>query len=224
MTEYHKINTIYKRDPKTNKLIIGDWSTPEFQFLQYNEWEFTEKVDGTNIRVIFDRHEDSIDVTYGGRTDKAQIPPPLAFQLHMMFGRASHPGNRGKVDRLNDLGALMVERDINRMTFYGEGYGPKIQGGEKYTDIPSFVLFDVKVGPYWLESDNVAILAANLDIPVVPVVGYGTLHDAMNLVQRDMVSAWGDFEAEGIVARPVVQMFDRKGERIIAKIKARDFR
>lgn len=248
MQEYDKINTIYKRDPKTKKLLVGDWSTPEFEYLQNNRWEFTEKVDGTNIRVHFSRYEDSIDVTYGGRTDKAQIPPPLQFALHMMFGRASHPGNRGKVDRLNDIGHMMVDHDINEMTFYGEGYGPKIQSGEKYADAPKFVLFDVKVGPYWLESDNVYTLATTLDIPLVPVIGYGTLSDAIALVTCEQrgrrvvqwnaedevyekmtipekfTSTWGDFEAEGIVARPEVQMFDRKGNRIITKIKVRDFR
>ena len=31
-------------------------------------------------------------------------------------------------------------------------------------------------------------------------------------------------EAEGIVARPRVPMFTRKGERVIVKIKAKDFR
>lgn len=248
MTEYQKINTIYKRDMANKKrLLEGQWSTPEFEYLQNAEWEFTEKVDGTNIRVTVVRHEDNLDVTYAGRTDKAQIPPDLQFQLHMMFGRSSHPGNRGKVDRLNEIGALMVERDITTMTFYGEGYGPKIQGGEKYADIPKFVLFDVKVGPWWLESDAVGVLAAALDIPLVPVVGFGTLSDAVALVRGDtrrrvvqfdpetnefhkayvpekFLSTWGDFEAEGIVARPTVQLFDRKGERIITKIKVRDFR
>ncbi|KKK85362.1 hypothetical protein LCGC14_2774100, partial [marine sediment metagenome] len=30
--------------------------------------------------------------------------------------------------------------------------------------------------------------------------------------------------AEGLVMRPVVDLFDRKGNRIIAKVKAKDFR
>ena len=34
---------------------------------------------------------------------------------------------------------------------------------------------------------------------------------------------WGDFIAEGIVARPKVTLFTRKGERLITKIKHRDF-
>jgi hypothetical protein len=37
-------------------------------------------------------------------------------------------------------------------------------------------------------------------------------------------SQWGDFEAEGIVARPKVDLFDRGGNRIICKIKGKDFK
>jgi len=38
-----------------------------------------------------------------------------------------------------------------------------------------------------------------------------------------LVSKWGDFEAEGIVARPAVELKTRAGERIITKLKTRDF-
>ena len=34
---------------------------------------------------------------------------------------------------------------------------------------------------------------------------------------------WGEFQAEGIVARPRVTLFSRNGERIITKVKCRDF-
>ena len=46
------------------------------------DWEFTEKVDGTNIRVHWDGHT----VEFGGRTDKAQIPKPLLERLETLFG------------------------------------------------------------------------------------------------------------------------------------------
>ena len=52
MKEYHKIQTIFKRDPenKFKTLIYGEFSLPEFEYLKNNTWIFTEKVDGTNIR------------------------------------------------------------------------------------------------------------------------------------------------------------------------------
>ena len=53
MKEYHKIQSIFKRDDKTHKFVVGEWSLPEINYLAHNQWEFTEKVDGTNIRVMW---------------------------------------------------------------------------------------------------------------------------------------------------------------------------
>ncbi len=50
--EYPKIYGPYKRHtegPDRNKLIIGEWTKPEFRDLANIDWEWTEKVDGTNI-------------------------------------------------------------------------------------------------------------------------------------------------------------------------------
>ena len=51
MNEYHKIQTVFKRDiqSKGKTLIEGQWTLPEFEYLASNIWAFTEKVDGTNI-------------------------------------------------------------------------------------------------------------------------------------------------------------------------------
>ena len=35
---------------------------------------------------------------------------------------------------------------------------------------------------------------------------------------------WGDFQAEGYVARPSIELHTRGGDRIITKIKCKDFR
>ena len=70
MQEYHKIKNIYERDHETKKIIDGKYTDKTLEFLKDNIWEFTEKVDGTNIRIIWDGHK----VSFAGRTDKAQIP------------------------------------------------------------------------------------------------------------------------------------------------------
>ena len=51
------------------------------EFLKNNIWFFTEKVDGTNIRVPWDGH----CVSFAGRTDKAQIPAMLNEYLAATF-------------------------------------------------------------------------------------------------------------------------------------------
>lgn len=208
-TEYHKINTMFKRNIKGDKkIIIDDWAESEVEFLKNNEWTFTEKVDGTNIRV----HWDGKDVTFGGRTDNAQIPNGVINRLNDLF--YSTPGRKKLRDVFPD----------GEVVLYGEGYGAKIQSGGNYKDTQDFVLFDVKVGDMWLERHNVEDVAEKLGVDVVPVIGKGTLYEAIELVKNNLKSKWGDFEAEGIVARPTVELRTRRGDRIIAKIKARDFK
>jgi len=69
MNEYHKIKTVFKRDPATKfkTLLNGEYSLAEFEFLKNNKWIWTEKVNGTNIRTIFDGYQ----IVFGGKTDRA---------------------------------------------------------------------------------------------------------------------------------------------------------
>ena len=51
MVEYNKIETVYRRDEKTKKLVIGEFNNPTLEFCKDLPWTFTEKVDGTsNLR------------------------------------------------------------------------------------------------------------------------------------------------------------------------------
>ena len=208
MNTYHKIQTMFKRDEKTKRIIEGDWTMPDFEYLQNNEWVFTEKVDGTNIRIYWDGE----NVTYGGRTDNAQIPNGVINRLNELFFTTPQK---------QKLSAIFPEGGI---TFYGEGYGAKIQkDGELYSSQQDFVLFDIQVGDWYLERENVEDVAVKLGLEVVPIIGTGTLNEAISLVRSGMKSQWGDFIAEGIVARTKTELLTRKGERLITKIKHRDF-
>lgn len=207
--KYHKIQSIYKRDAENdNKFIMGDWSTPELGLLAGANWVFTEKIDGTNIRI----HYDGTSVQFGGRTDAAAIPAHLIKVLMETF-TPKH------------MAASFKELE-GSVTLYGEGYGHKIQSGGKYlaNKAVDFVLFDVRVGEWWLKREDVDSIAKSLGIQSVPTIGSGTLHKAIAMVKSGLKSRWGDFEPEGIVARPAVDLFSRNGSRIITKIKAKDFR
>nr|VFK19850.1 MAG: RNA ligase [Candidatus Kentron sp. LPFa] len=208
MHEYHKIQTVYKRDPATKHktLLIGEYSTPEFEYLADNTWAFTEKVDGTNIRVYIKEGK----VSFGGKTDNAQIQTHLSTALDELF--------TPKQDLL-----LEIFKDAN-VCLYGEGYGAKIQkGGGLYRQDQGFVLFDIAIGHWWLKRKDVEDIAGRLGIDIVPVIGYGTLHEMVDSVRRGFDSQWGPFAAEGIVARPIIELKTRSGERVIAKLKKKDF-
>jgi argininosuccinate synthase len=62
-------------------LLEGVWSEPEFEYLAQNLWTFTEKVDGTNIRVML--RDGRID--FGGKTDNASLPAALVSRLESRF-------------------------------------------------------------------------------------------------------------------------------------------
>lgn len=204
MKEYHKINTMFKRDmDNKGQIIEGAWSLPEFEFLKDNRWVFTEKVDGTNIRIKWEGGVMSL----GGKTDNAQIPAYLIDAIRVMDLIPKFQGHFEGTD----------------VCLYGEGYGAKIQKGGCYRPDQSFVLFDVKVGDWWLERQNVEDVAQNLGLDVVPIMGQGTLADAISLVRGGLKSLWGDFTAEGIVARPAVELKTRNNGRVITKIKHVDF-
>lgn len=208
MREYHKIPTVFKRDPGTNfkTLLDGQYATPALAYLRLNDWVFTEKVDGTNIRVMWHPGK---GCTFQGKTDNAQIPAHLVNQLNEMFS-----------GRLHRFGGVFD----GPVCLYGEGYGAKIQkGGGNYSDTQEFVVFDVKVGDWWLEWNSVEDIACKLDLRVVPVHSVGSLPKMVDIVGQGFKSAWGDFPAEGLVARPVVSLTARNGDRIITKLKTKDF-
>jgi hypothetical protein len=211
MSEYHKIQTVFLRDPDTKfkTLLQGQWALPEFEYLAGNQWRFTEKVNGTNIRIMVHPQHHDIRFEFGGKTDNASIPAFLVNRLEQIF-------------RPKD--SLLKEMFPDGACLYGEGYGAKIQkGGGNYKPTQDFVLFDVRVGDWWLQYENVLDVAQKLELDFVPISGTGTLHDLIALVREGFTSNWGNFPAEGIVARPLIELKARSGHRIITKLKTQDF-
>jgi ATP-dependent RNA circularization protein (DNA/RNA ligase family) len=208
MKEYHKIQSVFLRDPanRHKTFLMGQYSEPSFEYLKDNEWVFTEKVDGTNIRVGWDGRA----VSFGGRTDDAQTPTFLLNKL---------------AERFPLVKLSSVFPDYSDVVLYGEGYGAKIQkgGGNYIPDGQDFVLFDVMIGGNFLERKNVEDIADKLGIKVVPIRGRGTLAQMIEYVSAGFSSEWGPFIAEGVVARPTVEMRDRLGHRVITKVKHKDF-
>lgn len=218
MEIFPKIHGLFKRHqgkgPNHNKFIIGQWSLPEFEYLRDNVWNWTEKIDGTNIRVCWYRNPLISTVEFKGRTDKAETPKHLLVRLEEMF-------DAKKLEKVFPLSE--EEPDVY---LYGEGFGYKIQGGCKYFNghkAVDFILFDVKIGKYWLRREDVSDIANNLNIRVVPTVGKGTIQEAIDMVRAGFKSTFGDFLAEGLVLKPQAELLNRMGGRIITKVKTKDF-
>lgn len=205
MSEYHKIETLYERDEKSFR-IKPELILKNRVYGLLKSWRWTEKIDGTNIRVMWRDGK----LTFGGKTDNAQIHADLIKYLYETFDPAR------MADAFPDAPDGVV--------LYGEGYGAGIQkGGGLYSATKKFILFDVRVGEWWLSQENVNDVAAKLSIDVVPDFGDMTLEEATELVRRGFPSRVGTGQAEGLVGRPIEALFDKKGHRLIVKLKTKDF-
>lgn len=227
---YHKIQGLYKRyreGENKGKFIIGDYSIPEFELLKDITWEFTEKLDGTNMRIIFNRSPESVilgnkqtikneeRIEIKGKSEKSQLNKELVETI------------RSSLDVTKFLYLFPVGADAPEVCIYGEGLSHKIQKGGKYFKEGKgykFIAFDINIGVTWMDRETVETMCNQLGIPVAPVVGRGTIADAIAMVKKGLKSTYGDFIAEGLVIRPVYELKDRRAHRIITKIKTRDFK
>jgi len=66
---------------------------------------------------------------------------------------------------------------------FGEGYGGKIQNGGAYRSDVSFILFDVLIDNIWLRRESVEDIAQAFGIDVVPIIGRGTIKEAVDIVK-----------------------------------------
>jgi hypothetical protein len=219
MGEYHKIETLYERDLKTFKVDPSKLKNRTYSLIK--TWQFTEKIDGTNIRAIWSpafsgssAAGESLtlpeSLRFGGKTDNAQIHADLVRHLY---------------DTITPEKVREVFPDTNAV-IYGEGYGAGIQKGGLYSPTKKFIVFDVLVsGKWWLSWENTCDVAAKLGLDVVPFIGEMTLEEATEMVRVGFPSLLGDgqMRAEGLVGRTAEPLFDKKGARLIVKLKTKDF-
>ena len=206
---YQKIPGPFKRDPETNKIDKTRWSSPELEALaDVPMWAFTEKIDGTNVRILWD----GFRITFGGRTDRAEMHGNLTACLNELF---------------KDKEPLFEELfGESPAVLFGEGFGPGIQkNGARYGDKVQFAMFDVAIDDYYLRPADARAIGTKLGVPQVPAVGprYSDLSGAIWMIEQGFLSSYGDFEVEGVVGVTNMGLLDRRGHRLSVKIKGCDF-
>ena len=209
-TKFDKFSSPFKKDNNFKN------TTELSQEFPTGKWILTEKIDGTNIRIILTKLDED------GKRE-------IHLGSRKLILNEKDKGSKQYMDCLKEVNLHKIREyfeDVNStIIIYGEGYGAKIQkgGGNYIPDGVSFVLFDVRVNDVYLERENVEDIAEKLGLDVVPIIGQGTLNDSIELVKKGFDSKWGKFLAEGIVARPKVELITRRGDRIITKVKHKDF-
>ncbi len=82
---------------------------------------------------------------------------------------------------------------------------------------------------WWLNWENTCNVANKLGLKTVPFIGNMTLEEGIEMVRKGFNSILAKentgeiIPAEGIVGRTIETLFDKKGSRIIIKLKTKDF-
>jgi hypothetical protein len=214
---YPSIETVFRRDPETKRLDFNQIRIPEAELV--NEWRLTEKVDGTNIRLIFT--EDGLDVR--GRTNAAKFKPSHLEYLNGLVD----------VEDAKDLLRHPTRPDWN-VTIYGELYGPGIQKGGDYRPDVGFRAFDIMYGgSIWGSPHDLAYVAYSLGIRLVPEIPGGVSLLRLPKTKQEMDALVGCSQVaaiehdnvirpEGFVARPPLPLLNARGDRVMFKLTYRD--
>lgn len=210
--KYPKIQSLWKRDMLNNGTIMeGMYSRPEFENIKW--WSVTEKIDGMNIRIIYDDTHSWYggSLRYAGRTDKAELPHELEDHLARRF-------------KLGDF--RLNFPDARSVTLFGEGYGPGIQrGGGLYRKDKGFILFDAFIDGWWLSRESVEDIAKSFFVDCVPLFGVMYEEQAIEYVKMKSQSIVADQNRtiEGIVASSAPLMLFRNGNPLRWKLKVSDY-
>jgi len=123
------------------------------------------------------------------------------------------------------------EFEHDDITLFGEAYGGKCQGmSETYGKELKFIVFDVKIGPNWLDVPNAEGLTEKFGLEFVHYNKINTdlksidaERDAPSM-QAGRVGCGNDKMREGVVLRPLIELTKNNGNRIIVKHKGDDFK
>ena len=216
MFEYPKIETLFQRDEKFN--LTDKIKSPVIEIIK--TWQVTEKIDGMNVRIMLDKEG---NLKFDGRNENSSMPSDLVKYLYETFDKQKMkevfwlPNKHGVIEPVS-------------VVLYGECYGPGIQKGGYYRKDKAFRLFDVLIAEkYWLNWTNVCDVAQKLGIKTVPYLGDWTLDDIIRNVRDGIFSdtatqdSSANVRAEGIVGRTIEPLFDKRGNRLIIKLKTKDF-
>ena len=95
--------------------------------------------------------------------------------------------------------------------------GKKIQNvGSKYSDNQDFVLFDVYINDNWQTRESVEDIAEYFNRNLQQAVEYIKTKPLSKIAKQDLI-------IEGVVGRTLKELRDRQGNRVIVKIKVKDF-
>jgi hypothetical protein len=169
------------------------------------------------------------------------------YAMEKIHGSSAHVSfNQGKLGffaggcKHEDFVALFDESQLaefcnrfleSKVIIYGEVYGGKLQGmSDTYGNSLRFIVFEVKIGEWWLDVPKAEEFATNLGFDFVSYRRIPTDLRSLDAerdadsIQAQKNGCGSDKKREGIVLRPLIEATMNNGKRIIAKHKALEFR
>lgn len=212
---YPKIHTLWKRNPKGNRVIAGDFARPEFEDLYTGvSFAWSEKLDGTNTRFYWN----GSTVTIGGRTDNAVWNPRVLAALE-------------EIAQPNAFKSIYGSKHV---VLYGETFGAGIQKGGGYGQNVMFRPFDLRLGTEDGITSNspftgrgkLSQIAGALGVEPVEILMHTTIEGMWEeMCARNIVGTYPGVVLEGVVGRPETPFYIANGESvspILVKMKYRD--
>lgn len=204
MEKYQKIETLYTFDNESKKF-KKIFYNPIVKYLKDCEWYGTEKIDGTNVRILWNGH----GFEFGGRTDEADLPKALRTLLANTFNY--------------DMEVLFEQKFADKeVMLFMEGYAGKIQNGA-YQGPENIIGFDIMIGGIYLDKNTSKQIFNELGLEFVPVLKFNNLQECIDYVYQNKQSIiQPQSKIEGLVCYPTQRIYDHMGNRIIVKIKNKD--
>lgn len=232
MHYYPKILAPFKRETNKSKYVNESlWSKPEFKMLKEVEWVWTAKADGTSIKLYWNGDK----VQFFGHTDKSQLSKLTLDYLNKTFGTP---------EAESVFESLYGSNEVN---VYGEFCSKEMNEDYGHPN-GMFYVFDVQnaTSGKWWDRNSVVEFADSFDIQAVPIMLKGTIDEAVRFVRLANRTWNKDFKTsyfistneksylvdcpffesaklEGLVGRLPYELLDANGERIITKVKCKDY-
>ena len=213
-TKYTKIGSPFKKDDKfLNKEELS-------QYLPKGIWILTEKIDGTNIRIILTKPEED-----GTRQ--------IFVGSRKLLLNKEDKGSKQYFDCIEEINLNKIKeyfKDVNStVIIYGEGYGAGVQKGSIYSSKKNFRVFDIRIGQAYQDFDYVQKVCIDNQLNLVPIFGEvdlihyeGCIND-LNNFENTLIKEGDGGKPEGLVYKFEPVLLNKYGERLIFKVKFKDF-
>jgi len=214
-TKYGKFSSPFVKDEKfmnteelSQKLPIGNWIK-------------TEKIDGTNIRIILTKPDENGErLTHIGSRKLILNPTDKNSKQFM--------------DCLEEVNLHKINeyfKDVNStIIIYGEGYGAGVQTGGIYSSKKNFRVFDIRIGEAYQDFDYVQKVCIDNQLNIVPVLSnvdeitYDECIKTLELFKETLIKEGNGGKPEGLVYKFEPVLLNKYKERLIFKVKFKDFK